>query len=70
MASAEALRRALNQLGEEGSGSSHLKRNRRAARRDAWRAVEMLADASVPSTSLQATLVSKDVESLPWEVLE
>jgi putative transposase len=66
----EALRRALNQLGEEGSGSSHLKRNRRTARRDAWRAVEMLADASVPSTSLQATLVSKDVESLPWEVLE
>jgi putative transposase len=66
----EVLRKALEKLGEEGSGTSHLKRNRRAARRDAWRAVQMLTDASVTNTPLQATLTSKDVESLPWEVLE
>jgi putative transposase len=66
----ETLRRALAQMSEEGTNISQLRRNRRAARRDAWRAVEQLADSAIPNTSLQPTLVSNDVESLPWEVLE
>jgi putative transposase len=66
----DVLRRALAQVGEEGTNMSQLRRNRRAARRDAWRAVERLADSAIPNTSLQPTLVSNDLESLPWEVLE
>jgi hypothetical protein len=66
----ELLRRALKEVSEEGTNVSKLRRNRRAARRDAWRAVEQLADSALPNTSLQPTLVSNDVESLPWEVLE
>jgi putative transposase len=66
----EILRRVLAQAGREGSGIPQLKRNRRTARRQQWRSVELLADVAVPSTSLQATLTSNDVESLPWEVLE
>ena len=66
----EVLRGALAQVGEEGANVSQLRRNRRAARRDAWRAVEQLADSAIPNTSLQPTLVSSDLESLPWEVLE
>ncbi len=49
---------------------SQLRRNRRAARRDAWRKVEKLADTELPDTALKPTLISKDIESLPWEVLE
>jgi putative transposase len=64
------LRRALDQVSEEGANVSQLRRNRRAARRAAWRAVEKIADTALPNTSLKPTLVSKDVESLPWEVLE
>lgn len=67
----DVLRRALAQVGEEGTNMSQLRRNRRAARRDAWRAVQQLADSASPNTtSLQPTLVSNDLESLPWEVLE
>jgi hypothetical protein len=66
----ELLRRALAEVGEEGTNVSKLRRNRQAARRDAWRAVEQLADSTPPNTSLKPTLVSNDVESLPWEVLE
>lgn len=64
------LRRALEQASEEEANVSQLRRNRRAARRAAWRAVEKIADTALPNTSLKPTLVSKDVESLPWEVLE
>jgi putative transposase len=66
----DLLRRALSEVSEEGTNVSKLRRNRRAARRDAWRAVEQLADSAAPNTSLQPILVSNDVESLPWEVLE
>jgi putative transposase len=66
----DVLRRALTSLSEEGGHSSILKRDRRKARRDAWRAVSLLQESSAPMTSLQATLVSTDVESLPWEILE
>jgi putative transposase len=37
----EILRRVLAQAAEEGSDSSRLKRNRRAARREAWRSVQL-----------------------------
>jgi hypothetical protein len=63
------LRRALEQIGEEGT-ASRLRANRRSARRDAWRAVEQIANAEMPTKSLQPSLVSQDVDSLPWEVLE
>lgn len=66
----DILRRALEQLSEEGATMSQLRRNRRAARRDAWRKVEKLADTELPDTALKPTLISKDIESLPWEVLE
>ena len=66
----DVLRRALAQIGGEGPRVSQLRRNRRVARRDAWRAVEHFADSAIPNTSLQPTLVSSDLESLPWEVLE
>jgi len=66
---ADALRRALTNAGEEG-GTTILKRNRRKARQDAWRAVARLEEISSPTTILQPTLVSADVESLPWEILE
>jgi len=51
----EILRRVFSQVGEEGSDSSRLRRRRRAARREAWRSIELITDASVPNTSLQAT---------------
>jgi hypothetical protein len=54
---------------EEG-GDTLLRRNRRTTRQDAWRAVAILQEVAPPNTSLQPTLVSKDIESLPWEVLE
>jgi putative transposase len=66
----DVLRRAVEQVSEKGANMPQLRRNRRAARREAWRAVEKLADTVLPNTSLKPTLVSKDVESLPWEVLE
>jgi hypothetical protein len=66
----DAIHRALIDAKEEGGGTP-LKRTRRKAREDAWRAGEMLQDVSTPNTTtLQPTLVSKGVESLPWEVLE
>jgi hypothetical protein len=65
----EAVRHALAEAAEEG-GNTTLKRTRRKARQEAWRAVAMLAEASPPSSALQPTLASKDIESLPWEVLE
>jgi hypothetical protein len=37
------LRRGLEQVSEEGANVSQLRRNRRAARRAAWRAVEKIA---------------------------
>jgi putative transposase len=64
------LRRALEQLGEEGTAVSRLRSNRRSARRDAWRAVEQLAEVEVPTKALKSSLVSQDADSLPWEVLE
>jgi putative transposase len=64
------LRRALEQLGEEGTAVSRLRSNRRSARRDAWRAVEQLAEVEVPTKALKPSLVSQDADSLPWEVLE
>jgi hypothetical protein len=66
---ADALRHALTNAGEEG-GATILKRNRRKARQDAWRAVARLEEITSPTTILQPTLVSADVESLPWEILE
>jgi putative transposase len=66
---ADALRHAL-QSAEEGGTGTLLKRNRRKARQDAWRAAALLHDTRSPNTSLQTTLASKDVEALPWEVLE
>jgi putative transposase len=63
------LLRALEQIGEEGT-ASRLRANRRSARRDAWRAVEQIANAEMPTKSLQPSLISQDVDSLPWEVLE
>ena len=66
----DLLRRALAELSEEGANVSKLMRNRQAARRDAWRKVAQLTDSAPPNTSLKPTLVSNDIESLPWEVLE
>jgi putative transposase len=66
----EFLRRALAEVSEEGTHASKLRRNRQAARRDAWRSVAQLTDLGIPNTALKPTLVSNDVESLPWEVLE
>jgi len=66
----DVLRRALDPASEKATNMSQLRRNRREARRDAWRTVEKLADTALPNTSLKPTLVSKDVESLPWEILE
>lgn len=63
------LLRALEQIGEEGT-TSPLRANRRSARRDAWRAVEQIANVEMPNKCLQASLISQDVDSLPWEVLE
>jgi hypothetical protein len=61
----EFLRRALAEVSEEGTHASKLRRNRQAARRDAWRSVAQLTDSAIPNTALKPTLVSNDVESLP-----
>ncbi len=68
---ADAVQRALanSELSGEG-GSTTLKRNRTKARQAAWRALAMLPTTPPPNGSLHPTLVSEDVESLPWEVLE
>jgi hypothetical protein len=65
-----AAQRELAEVSEEGTHLSKLRRNRQAATRDAWRAVEELADSVTPTTSLTPTLISSEFESLPWEVLE
>jgi putative transposase len=65
----DALRRAMVDAKEEG-GDTLMRRNRRTARQDAWCAVAILQEVAPPNTSLQPTLVSKDIESLPWEILE
>jgi putative transposase len=69
-ADSEGIRVALEQIGEGTVTPSKMRSRRRAARSATWREVQALASLPVADTTLQTTLASDEIGSLPWEVLE